>query len=111
MASWNGTIPGWSGSPIEQVVSYALTFVLFTSAVLGVPILAIALVAWRALLQLGGHPRLWAFIVIGATTSVLAALLGDRARLEYVLWVLGLMVPFAAVVRLPQDRSAGIAAG
>jgi hypothetical protein len=31
--------------------------------------------------------------------------------LEYVLWVLGLMVPFAAVVRLPQDRSAGIAAG
>jgi hypothetical protein len=103
MASWGGTIPGWTGSPIEQLVSYGLTFVLFTSAVIGVPILAVSLVVWRALLRLAGPPRLWAAIVIAITTVVVAALLGDRPT-EYVLLVLGLMLPFAAVVRLPQRR-------
>jgi hypothetical protein len=104
VATWGGSIPGWTDSPIEQLVSYGLTFVLFTSAVIGLPILAVSLVVWRALIQLAGHPRLWAAFVIAVTTAVLAALLGDHSRPEYVLLVLGLMLPFAAVVRLPQRR-------
>lgn len=108
MASWGGAIPGWTGSPIEQLASYGLSVMLFTSAVIGVPILAISLVAWRAVFRLAGHPRLWAVMVICITTAVLATLFGDHARTEYVLLVLCLMLPFAAIVRLPRKVSSGV---
>jgi hypothetical protein len=31
MATFEGTIPGWTGSPLEQVAWYAIAVVLFTS--------------------------------------------------------------------------------
>jgi hypothetical protein len=107
MSSFNGSIPGWTGSPIEQLVMYALTVVLVTSLIPGLPVLVVGLIAWRVLMRVVRHPRLSAASVIVGMTALVAALLGEAARPEYAALVLLLAMPFAFVLRLPRT-SAGI---
>jgi len=76
MATYGGSIPGWDGSPVQQLLFYALTFVMFLPFVFGIPVLLVALLAWRLAIRLG-HPRLTAYLV--ATIMVVgAALLIER---------------------------------
>jgi hypothetical protein len=105
MSSFNGAIPGWTGSPIEQLVMYALAVVLYTSVVLGFPVLVVGLVAWRALIRVVGNPRSSAAVVIVGMTASVTAFLGQTTRPEHVVLGLLLAMPFAAVLRLPRTST------
>ena len=107
MATYEGTIPGWTGSPFEQIAWYSIAVVLFTSMIPGVPFLVAGLLAWRALIHVAGHPRGSAAVVIVALAAVLAAALGDSAPPATVALVAALALPFAVVVRLPPSSSEG----
>jgi hypothetical protein len=70
--SSDGSIPGYSGSGSEQVFWWAVGVVFFGPLVMGVPLLACALLVWRVAIRVAGHPRLAAYslaaaIVVAAT--------------------------------------------
>ncbi|MBA2443803.1 MAG: hypothetical protein H0V49_00495 [Nocardioidaceae bacterium] len=100
MATYGGSIPGWDGSPVQQLLFYALTFVMFLPFVFGIPVLLVALLAWRLAIRLVGHPRLTAYLV--ATIMVVwAAILIERTEPLYLAIVLVAVLAYATIVRLP----------
>jgi hypothetical protein len=100
VSSSDGTIPGWSGSPIEQVVSFAATGVLFLSLVSGIPVLVVALAAWVLTIRIVGHPRLTAYLV-ASVIVVGAAVLIERTEPFYLAIVLAMAFGYATIVREP----------
>lgn len=104
-SSSDGSIPGWSGSPIEQVFWYAVGSMFFLTAFYGIPVLLTALLAWRLAIRLLGHPRLTAYLV--ATVLVVAgALRIEWTEPFYLAIVLMAALGYAAMVRLPGSASA-----
>lgn len=104
-----GSIPGWSGSPIEQVFWYAVAGVFFVAAFYGIPVLVVGLLAWRLAIRLWGHARLTAYLV--ATTLVLAAALRiERTEPFYLAIVLVAALGYATIVRSPPHASSPVQA-
>ena len=100
MASYGGSIPGWDGSPVQQLLFHALTFVMFFPLVFGIPVLLVALLVWRLAIRLVGHPRLSAYVV--ATVLVVAAAIRmERTEPLYLAIVLVAVLGYATIVRLP----------
>src|SRR5205814_5660055 len=81
LASPDGSIPGWGGTPIEQLFWYALGGALLVVVPFGIPVLAIALFAWRLIVRTIGRPRLSAFLE-ATVIVVAAAVLIPRASLR-----------------------------
>lgn len=105
LASYGGTIPGYGGSPGEQVFWYAIGVVFFTTLILGIPVLVVAMVAWRLAIRVVGHPRLTAYLV--ATVMVVGtALVIERTEPLYLAIVLVVVLAYATIVRLPPRVSA-----
>lgn len=103
-SSSDGSIPGWSGSLIEQVFLYAVGGVFFTTVFFGIPVLLVALLAWRLAIRFVGHPRLTAYLL--ATFLVVAAALRiERTEPFYLAIVLVAALGFATIVRLPGSAS------
>lgn len=103
-SSSDGSIPGWSGSPIEQVFWYAVGSMFFVTMLYGIPVLLVALLAWRLAIRLVGHPRLTAYLV--ATVLVVAAALRiERTAPFYLAIVLMAALGYATIVRLPGSAS------
>lgn len=63
--SADGTIAGSSRSAIEQVFWFAVGVVVFLPLIAGLPLLAMGLLVWRALIRLIGRPRLAAYLLVG----------------------------------------------
>lgn len=109
-SSSDGSIPGWSGSPIEQVFWYAVGSMFFLTVVYGIPMLLVALLAWRVAIRLLGHPRLTAYLL--ATVLIGAAALRiERTEPSYLALVLVAALGYATIVLLPgstSPRSAGL---
>jgi hypothetical protein len=104
MASSGGSIPGWNGPPLEQLLFYGLSFVVFLSLVFGVPVLLIGLLAWRLAIRLVGHPRLSAGVVATAM-AVGAAIVVERTEPLYLAMVLAAGLGYATIVRLPPSAA------
>jgi hypothetical protein len=95
-----GSVPGWPGSPIEQVFWYSIGTVFYSAVFFGIPVLLLALPAWRLAIHLVGHPRLTAYVV--ATLLVVgAALLIERTEPFYLALVLVAALGYATIVREP----------
>ena len=103
-SSSDGSIPCWSGSPIEQVFWYAVGSVFFTTLFLGIPVLLVALLAWRLAIRLVSHPRLTAYLV-AAFLVVAAAHRIERTEPFYLAIVLVAALGHAAIVRLPNSAA------
>lgn len=99
-----GSVPGWSGSPIEQVVSYAGGSLFYTAAFLGIPVLLVALLAWRLAVRLVGHPRVTVYL-LATVFVVAAAILFERTEPFYLAIVLVAALGYAAIVRLPDSAA------
>ena len=98
-----GSVPGWSGSPIEQVVSYAGGSLFYTAAFLGIPVLLVALLAWRLAVRLVGHPRV---TVYPWRPSLLSRQrFFERTEPFYLAIVLVAALGYAAIVRLPDSAA------
>lgn len=103
-SSSDGSIPGWTGSPIEQAFWFAVAGVFSLTLIFGIPLLVPALVAWRIGIRIAGRPRLIA-LVEGAVITVAAAILIPRTTvLSIVLWVAVPLFAYAAIVRLPPSH-------
>jgi hypothetical protein len=107
MAAYGGSIPGWDGSPIQQLLFYALTFVMFLPLVFGIPVLVVALLAWGLAIHLVGHPRLTAYVV-GALMVIAAAIIIERTEPVYLGIVLVAVLGYATIVRLPPNVSSQV---
>lgn len=107
MATYGGSIPGWDGSPVQQLLFYALTFVMFLPLVFGIPVLVVALLAWRLMVHLVGHPRLTAYLV-GVLMLIAAAILIERTEPIYLGIVLVAVLGYATIVRLPPNVSSQV---
>jgi hypothetical protein len=104
LASRDGSIPGWPGSPIEQVFWYSVSGVFMVAVFYGVPVLLVFLLPWRLAIRLVGHPRLTAYLVV--TVMVLAAaLLIQRTEPFYLAIVLVAALGYATIVRAPGSAS------
>ena len=100
MATNGGSIPGWDGSRVQQLLFNALTFVMFLPLVFGIPVLLVTLLAWRLAIRLVGRPRLTACVV--ATVLVIAAAIRiERTEPLNLAIVLVAVLGFATIVRLP----------
>lgn len=100
----NGSVPGWPGSPIEQVFWYAVGSVFYTAVFFGIPVLLVALLTWRLAIRLVGHPRVSAYLV--ATALVVAAALRiGRTEPFYLAIVLLAALGYATIVRAPGGPS------
>lgn len=99
-----GSVPGWPGSPIEQVFWYAVGSVFYTAVFFGIPVLLVALLTWRLAIRFVGHPRLTAYIVT-TFLVVAAALRIERTEPFYLAIVLVAALGFATIVRLPGSAS------
>jgi hypothetical protein len=99
-SSPDGSIPGWSGSPIEQVLWYAVGSVFYTALLFGIPLLLVGLFAWWLATHVVGHQRLTAYLV-AIVMAVAAGLL--IARTEPLVWAMVLVAAlgFATIVREP----------
>lgn len=95
-----GSITGWSGSPVEQVIWYAVGVVLFLPLTLGLPALVVTSAAWRASIALVGHPRVAAYGIAG-TVIVGGALWIPRPNLREMLFSAAAVIAFATIVRPP----------
>jgi hypothetical protein len=84
---------------------YALTFVMFLPLVFGIPVLLVALFAWRLAIRLLGRPRLTAYLV-GAVLVAAAAVRIERTEPLYLAIVLVAVLGFATIVRLPPSATA-----
>jgi hypothetical protein len=101
LVSKDGSIPGFGGTPIEQVFWFAFGSVAFTTAIIGVPILAIALVLWRLVVRVSGHPRAVAFAGAGLA-SIVAIVVANPQGI--VIALLAAVLPafvYAGLARLP----------
>jgi hypothetical protein len=98
--SSGGTIPGWSGSPIEQVFWYAVGSVFYTAVFFGIPSLLVALLAWRLVTRLVGHPQLTAYFV-ATVMAVAAAVLIERTEPLVPAILLAAALGYATIVREP----------
>lgn len=107
MATYGGSIPGWDGSPVQQLLFYALTFVMFLPLVFGIPVLVVALLAWRLAIHLVGRPRLTAYVV-GGLMVIAAAILIERTEPVYLGIVLVAVLGYATIVRLPPNVSSQV---
>lgn len=99
-----GSVPGWPGSPIEQVFWYAVGSVFYTAVFFGIPVLLVALLAWRLAIRLVGHPRLTAYLV-ASVLVVAAAIRIERTEPFYLAIVLVAALGFAMIVRAPGSDS------
>jgi hypothetical protein len=104
-SSTDGTIPGWSGSPIEQVFWYAIAGVFFLSLFFGIPVLAAALLAWRVAIRVVGHPRLTAYIVAAVMVLAATVLIPRTNGLYISLFAVAPALVYATIVRLPPRGS------
>lgn len=55
--SEDGTIPGWSGSPVEQVFWYGVGSTVFTTATFGLPVLLAVVVVLAVADKVSGRGR------------------------------------------------------
>lgn len=100
-----GSIPGWSGPPIEQVLWHAVAVVVFLTLTFGLPALAVALLGWRLAIRAFGHPRPTAFVIAGLAV-VAAAFLIPRTDAIHIVFLVGVpALVFAAIVREPPAES------
>lgn len=103
-SSSDGSIPGWSGSPTEQVFWYSVGNVFFVTVFYGIPVLLVALLTWRLAIRFVGHPRLTAHLV-ATFLVVAAALLIERTEPFYLAIVLVAALGYATIVREPGSAS------
>lgn len=99
-----GSVPGWPGSPIEQVFWYSVSGVFMVAVFYGVPVLLVFLLTWRLAIRLVGHPRLTAYLVVTAVV-VAAALLIQRTEPFYLAIVLVAALGYATIARAPTQIS------
>jgi hypothetical protein len=99
-SSSDATIAGWSGSAIEQVFWYSIGTVFYSAVFFGIPVLLVALLAWRLAIRLVGHPRLTA-CVVATLLVVAAALLIERTQAFYLVLVLVAALGYATIVGEP----------
>jgi predicted neutral ceramidase superfamily lipid hydrolase len=103
-SSSDGSIPGWPGSPIEQVFWYSVSGVFMVAVFYWIPVLLVVLLAWRLAIRLVGHPRLTAYLVT-TLLVVAAALRIERTEPFYLAIVLMAALGFATIVRAPTHTS------
>lgn len=101
--SSDGSIPGWAGSQVDQVLWYAVAVVVFLPLTFGIPVLAVTSLAWRIAIELFGHARVAAYgiatvVVVGGAWAVPRADLGELALASVAVFA------FATVVRQPFVR-------
>jgi hypothetical protein len=101
--SADGVIPGWSGAPIEQVVWYAVAVVFFGPLLLGIPILAAGMVAWRVAIRMIGDPRTAAYVVAALVVVVAVPLIPRTDPMSVVFFVALPAFMFATLARMPPD--------
>jgi hypothetical protein len=99
-----GSVPGWPGSPIEQVFWYSVSGVFMVAVFYGVPVLLVVLPTWRLATRLVGHPRVTAYLVV-TVMVVAAALLIQRTEPFYLAIVLVAALGYATIVRAPGSAS------
>lgn len=106
-ASFGGTIPGYGGSPIEQIFWHAVGGLFLLTLPLGIPALAVTLTAWRLATRLVGHSRLTAYLV-GTLVVLIAAYLIERTEPLYLAIVLVAVLGYATIVRLPPGHGPAV---
>jgi hypothetical protein len=104
----DGSIPGWTGSPVEQLFWYAVAVVFYVPLILGIPLLAIALIPWRIAIRIAGHPRLAAYVEAAVIILAAAILTPRTAELSVWLWVAIPLFAYAAIVRRPPPMAGDI---
>ena len=97
----DGSIPGWTGSPVEQLFWYAVAVVFYVPLILGIPLLAMALIPWRIAIRIAGHPRLAAYVEAAVIILAAAILTPRTTELSVWLWVAIPLFAYAAIVRRP----------
>jgi hypothetical protein len=101
--STDGSIPGWTGSPVEQVIWYAIAVVVVLPLTLGLPALILLSAFWRAVIACIGHAR-FAALGIAAITVTSGALLIPRLNLGEIALPAVAVIAFAMLVRPPVAR-------
>lgn len=105
-SSADGSIPGYRGAPVEQVLWFAVGAVLVGPLVFGVPLLAAYLVIWRLLIRAVPRPRVTALLIAGVVVVLVAALV-PRTNVQAILLAVAAPVfTYAAIVRPPKRTSA-----
>jgi hypothetical protein len=100
-ASPYGSIPGWTGLPIEQVFWYGVAVVFYVPLVFGIPLLCVALLAWRAAIRVAGHPRSSAYLVAAVNVLAAAILIPRTSPIVIALLVAAPLFTYATIVRRP----------
>jgi hypothetical protein len=101
--STDGSIPGWTGSPVEQVIWYAVEVVVFLPLIFGLPALILLSAVWRAAIAFVGHPRIAAY-GIAAVAVVSGLLLIPRPDFGEMALAAAAVIAFATIVRPPVAR-------
>lgn len=103
----DGSIPGWTGSPVEQVIEYAVAVVVFLPLTFGLPALIVLSVAWRGASARVGHQRIAAY-GIAAIAIGSGALLIPRSDVGVMTLAAAAVIAFATIVRPPVARPANV---
>ncbi len=101
VTSPDGSIPGWNGSPIAQLLGYGLLVVVFFPLVIGLPVLIGSLALWRLLARIVGRPRLTAYVVAAVVAGAMIVMTRDSPIESIVLLEVLPAFLYATVVRLP----------
>ncbi len=97
----DGSIPGWSGPPVVQLLNYGLGVVLFIPLILGIPPLVVTLLVWRLAIRLVGHPRLTAYLLAAIAVLATALLVPHTSPIAVAFWAALPAFAYATILRRP----------